>query len=92
MSKSMTLDVPDDVYDRLCKSARSAGQPVEQLATALLSKSAGAISVSREKTGTLEDLMHFAGAADGGDPDGSDNDKIDRDLLKDYERGLDETD
>ncbi len=34
-------------------------------------------------------LSRYFGSVDFGDPDGSNNDKIDADLLKDYSRGLD---
>lgn len=81
MSKQLVLELPEDVYERLQKVARAAGQSLEDWAKRRLGL--GQLSES-EKEAKRGKVRHHFGAVDLGYPTGADNEKIDNDLAKEY--------
>ena len=90
MSRILTIDVPDEVYLGLEQLAPTLGVSTEEAAAELLRQYAPrprAIGAMTEEE-AWERMLRYAGDFDSGDPNSADNDKIDRDLIADYSRGL----
>jgi hypothetical protein len=81
MSRQLTLDLPDEVFEPLAEAARREGQSLEQWAAAHLRSCA---TSSAKKTGDLASLLIHAGAVDLGSATGADNETIDTDLTREY--------
>ncbi len=79
MSKQLVLELPEDVYERLQKAAKAAGQSLEDWSKRRLGL--GQLSAKEAKRGKVRN--HF-GAVNLGYPTGADNEKIDEDLAKEY--------
>ena len=79
MSKQLVLELPEDVYERLQKIARAAGQSLEDWAKRRLS-----LGQLVGKEARRENIRHHFGAVNLGFPTGADNEKIDEDLAKEY--------
>lgn len=91
MSKTLVLEIPDDVYSSVQKQAESKGSTTENVVLEVVlknfSKSNGNLS-GQEKSDALKELMKFAGAVNGGNPRSADNEQIDADLAAEYGKDL----
>lgn len=91
MSKTLTLEIPDEVFSSFQKQAESKGETAEKFVLEIVlknySKSNGNIT-QQEKTDALNELMKFAGAVNSGNPRSADNEQIDADLAKEYGKDL----
>jgi hypothetical protein len=86
MVRKLELEIPDAEYARLVRDAERAGQTPEVTLSKIIADRYG---LSSEKVEGLT-LLKYAGIFNTGDPDGSNNERIDEDLAKDYGRGLDD--
>ena len=87
MSKTITIELADEVYETLRRISDRDGIPLERLAIEWLAKYGPRPVPERspeERRKAREDLLKFAGIHHGGDPHGSDNVRIDADLAKEY--------
>jgi hypothetical protein len=91
MSKTLTLEIPDEVFSSFQKQAESKGETAEKFVLEIVlktySKTNGNLS-KQEKDQALEELMKFAGAVNSGNSRSADNEQIDADLAAEYGRGL----
>jgi len=91
MSKTLTLEIPDEVFNSFQKQAESKGETAEKFVLEIVlktySKTKGNLS-EQEKDQALEELMKFAGAVNSGNPRSANNEQIDADLADEYGRGL----
>ena len=87
MSKTLTFEIPVEIYEILEERAAKEGRAVEELALSWLASvtpkprpklSAEELEAARER------LRRHAGAANLGHPTGADNEKIDHDLAREY--------
>lgn len=81
MSKQLVLELPEDVYERLQRIAKSAGQSLEDWTIRRLKL--GQLKEGEKEAKRGKARRHF-GAVDLGYPTGADNEKIDADLAKEY--------
>lgn len=81
MSRQLTLELPNEVFEPLAQAARQAGQSLEQWATARLLSCA---ETSEKQVQHLARLLAHAGAVDLGRPTGAENESIDVDLAREY--------
>jgi len=81
MPHQLTLELADDIFQPLDRAARSAGQTVEEWATAQLQSCA---ANSTPHAGDLTRLLAHAGAIDLGKATGAGNESIDADLAREY--------
>ena len=84
--RKLELEIPDAEYARLVRDAAQCGQSPESAILKIVSDRYG---ISSDKIAGLS-LMKYAGCISSDDPNGSNNEKIDEDLAKEYGRGLDE--
>lgn len=85
--KTLTFEVPDQLYEAFEQMAAKRGRSVEAIARELLAKSAPrrqAKSPAKRRRNGLARLMRFAGCVSSGDPRSSDNERIDADLAREY--------
>ena len=91
MSKTLVLEIPDEVFSSFQRQAESKGETAEKFVLEIVlknySKSNGNIT-QQEKTDALNELMKFAGAVNSGNPRSADNEQIDADLAKEYGKDL----
>jgi hypothetical protein len=91
MSKTLTLEIPDEVFSNFQKQAASKGETAEKFVLEIVLKNSpktnGSLS-EQEKEQALEELMKFAGAVNSGNPRSGDNEQIDADLAKEYGKDL----
>lgn len=87
MSKILTFEIPEQLYEVFDHIARRDGKSTEQVALEYLARRAAerrpplsdeARQVARER------LLRHAGAVNSGDPDSADNERIDADLAREY--------
>lgn len=86
MVRKLELEIPEADYARLVRDAASRGQSPETEILRIISDRYG---IATEKIEGFS-LMKYAGCFSSGDPDGSNNERIDEDLAKEYGRGLDD--
>jgi len=88
MEHSLTITLPDEIFQPLAEAALEQGRTPEEIAAERLSESIPALrsNGAGEKKG---DITRFFGAWDSGDPNSADNERIDADLAREYGRGLD---
>jgi len=90
MAHSLTLEVPDDLFQPILQQAREAGKTPEEWALARLRQQLPLneeeqCDVSHEdRTASIAELVKLAGSADLGYPTGVENEQIDADLSKEY--------
>jgi len=85
--RTLTFGVPDRVYEAFEQMAASRGRSVEAIARELLTKTAPGRSpkaTPKRRRAGLARLMRFAGCVSSGDPQSSDNERIDADLAREY--------
>jgi len=91
MSKTLTLEIPDEVFSSFQKQAASKGETAEKFVLEIVLKNSpktnGSLS-EQEKEQALEELMKFAGSVNSGNPRSGDNEQIDADLAKEYGKDL----
>lgn len=89
MSKTITLEIPDEVFSSFQKLAASKGETAEKFVLEIVlknfPKAIGSLS-EQEKQAALKDLMKFSGAVSSGNPYSADNEQIDADLAADKAR------
>jgi hypothetical protein len=87
MSKTLTFEIPEELYQVFERRAAREGRTTESIALEWLAhtvhKPRPKLS-EEERRAAMEDLIRFAGAADSGDPHSADNDRIDEDLAREY--------
>ena len=91
MSKTLILEIPDEVFSSVQKQAESKGSTTEKVALELILKSFPKTNgnlTEEQKSVALEDLMKFSGAVSSGNPRSGDNEQIDADLGKEYGKDL----
>jgi hypothetical protein len=85
MGHQLILELPDDLYEPLAKSAESLGQSLDEWIIARLRPLAPRPVLSEEeKEMAMAELMAFAGCVNSGDPNAADNERIDADLAGEY--------
>ena len=91
MSKTITLEIPDEVFSSFQKLAESKGETAEKFVLEIVlknfPKSNGSLS-EQEKSDALKKLMKFSGAVNSGNPRSADNEQIDDDLAAEYGKDL----
>lgn len=91
MSKTITLELPDEVFSNFQKQAESKGETPEKFVLKIVLKNFpetnGSLS-DQEKQDALKDLMRFSGAVNSGNPRSADNQQIDADLAIEYGKDL----
>jgi hypothetical protein len=88
MSKTITVELADDVFETLSQMSAESGTPLHVLALQWITKygprPAPPPRSPEELRTARADLLRFAGCHHGTDPNGSDNERIDADLAKEY--------
>lgn len=91
MGKTVTLEIPDEIYAALEQMAAKSGEPVESLAVEWLARRLPRprrkLSEAEAKAAWERLERHF-GAIDSGDPHSADNERIDADLARAYSEGM----
>ncbi len=86
MGKSVTIELPDDVYAALHEIEASTGRPMVELASEWVLRYSP--RPQGRNSGSDKPQQHqlhkYAGAANSGDPHSGDNDRIDADLAREY--------
>ncbi len=85
--KTLTLDVPDQLYEAFEHVAAAGGRSVEALALespAQLVPTARPPMTPAERRAARELLRRHCGAVNGGDSHSGDNERIDADLAREY--------
>jgi hypothetical protein len=87
MTRTLTFEIPNEIYEILEQQAAREGRTTESVAIEWLHsvqpKPRPKLN-EEERRAALEELMKFAGAANSGDPQSADNDRIDEDLAREY--------
>jgi hypothetical protein len=86
MSQILTVELDEKVYAALVESASARGFTPAQLAAAVLAQRFPTVPPTEEKKG---DIRKFFGIVHAPHAVGLDNESIDRDLAREYGRGLD---
>jgi hypothetical protein len=89
MSKTIVLEISDEVYSSVQKKVKQRGSSTETFVLESIVKNLSEGNNrknSRSREGALENLMRFAGAVNSGDANSADNDQIDTDLASEYSR------
>lgn len=91
MSKTLTLEIPDEVFSGFQKIAESKGETAEKFVLEIVlknfPKADGDLS-ERKKQDALKDLMKFSGAVKSNKLRSAGNERIDADLAVEYGKGL----
>jgi len=85
--KTLTCEVPDEVFEACREMAARRRRSVEQVAVQWLAEQAAAQQVAARKqcpSPARRRFRRFFGAVDSGDPHSGDNDRIDADLAREY--------
>jgi hypothetical protein len=91
MSKTIVLEISDEVYSSVQKRVKQRGSSTEVFVIESIVKN---LSVENDKIDpksreiALENLMSFAGAVNSGNVNSADNDQIDADLSSEYRNGF----
>ena len=90
MSKTLTLEIPDEVFSSFQKFAESKGETAEKFVLEIVLK-----NIPRMKNDNSENqqkveqrFVRWVGAIDSGNPRSADNEQIDADLAKEYGKDL----
>lgn len=85
--KTVTLQVPDEVFEVCQQMAVKYGRTVEECVMEFLLKYGPKPRpklTEEESRAAWERLLRHAGAVNSGDPNSADNDRIDADLVREY--------
>lgn len=91
MSKTIILEIPDEIFSSFQKQAESRGETAEKFVLEIVLKNAPKAEENldeKEKSDALKELMKFSGAVNSGNSRSADNEQIDTDLAAEYGRGL----
>ena len=91
MSKTIILEISDEVYSSVQKRVKQRGSSTEIFVIESIVKNLSGSNDKmnlRNREDALENLMRFAGAVNSGNADSADNDKIDADLAVEYGKDL----
>ena len=86
MGRTLTIELPEDLYQLNARTAQASHQCAEELAAEWLARMG---STARQPTpddvaAATERLRSYFGSWDSGDPDSGDNERIDADLVREY--------
>ena len=87
MSKTLTFEIPDEIYEILERQAAQEGRTTESVAIEWLNSVQPAPRpklTEEERQAAIERFRRHAGAVSLGYPTGADNESIDRDLAREY--------
>jgi hypothetical protein len=87
MSKTLTYDIPEELYEAFDHIAQRDGKTTEQVALEYLTRRAAERRPKlseAERQAAHERFRRHIGAASLGHPTGADNESIDRDLAREY--------
>jgi hypothetical protein len=85
MGRQLILELPDELYKPLVKSAEAVGQPLNEWILACLRPLAQRPVLSEhERETAMAELMAFAGCVNSGEENAADNERIDADLARAY--------
>jgi len=85
--KTLTFQVPDEVYEACLQMARKYGRNVEDVVAEFLAKTAPKPRpklTEEQRRAALAKLRRHFGAENLGHPTGADNESIDADLAREY--------
>lgn len=90
MSKTITLEIPDEVFSNFQKQAESKGESTENFVLEIVLKNApeNKDSDSKNAQEAEERFARWIGAVNSGNPRSADNEQIDADLVKEYGKDL----
>lgn len=90
MSKTLTLEIPDEAFSNFQKQAESKGETAEKFVLEIVLK-----NVPRSKDNNSENaesaeerFSRWIGAVNSGNPRSADNEQIDADLVNEYGKDL----
>jgi hypothetical protein len=87
MSKTITIELPDEIYEVIVAMSAKTGQPVQELALEWMARTAPKprpkLSPEEAEAARQRLRRHF-GAGNSGNPRSADNEQIDADLAKEY--------
>ena len=82
MGHQVTLEIPDEMYELLAKTAQAAGRSLDEWILIHLSLSSQQPILSeRERETAMAELMAFAGCVNSGDTDAANNERIDKESM-----------
>lgn len=87
MSKTLTFEIPEELYAAFDHIARRDGKTTEQVALEYLARRASERRPKLsedERREARERLLPYAGSVNSGDPNSADNERIDVDLAREY--------
>lgn len=87
MSKTLTFEIPEELYEAFDHIARRDGKTTEQVALEYLTRRAAERRPTlgeAERRAARDRLLRYAGAVNSGDPNAADNERIDADLAREY--------
>ncbi|MBA3248017.1 MAG: hypothetical protein ACR2GW_11240 [Pyrinomonadaceae bacterium] len=84
MSQTITITLPNEIYQPLADAASQEGRTIEELAAARLARTVITRSAPRADEAGRKRVSDFIGAWDSGDPNSADNERIDADLAREY--------
>lgn len=85
--KTVTIELADEVYQTLEQMSAKQGRPIEDLVLewrAACGPKPRPKLTDEQRRAARERLLRYSGAVDSGDPHSSDNERIDRDLEREY--------
>jgi len=89
MGRQLTLELPDELYEPLAKSAEAVGQTLDEwILTRLRPMAQQPVLSEKEKEAAMAELMAFAGCVKSGDSNTADNERIDANLAREYGKEL----
>ncbi|CAN5785692.1 hypothetical protein BH20ACI4_BH20ACI4_16020 [soil metagenome] len=91
MSKTLTIEIPDEVFSNVREQAADKGETAEKFVLEIVLKNFSKPNknlTGKVRQNSLEELMKFAGTISSGNSRSADNEQIDIDLAEEYGRGL----
>jgi hypothetical protein len=87
MSKTVSFEIPDEIYELLEQQAIKEGRTTESIALEWLAScqpKPRPKMTEEERREAIERFRRHAGAVSSGDPHSADNERIDEDLAREY--------
>ncbi len=90
MSKTITLEIPDEVFSSFQKQAASKGETAEKFVLEIVLKNVPRTKNvnSKNEQKAEQQLARWIGAVNSGNPRSADNEQIDADLAQEYGKDL----
>ena len=87
--KTMTLELPDEIYEVVERTAQASSQPVaswvaERVPLLLPARKAPPVLTSEEREVAMARLSRHFGRVNSGGSDAANNERIDADLMREY--------